>query len=275
MGVDDSLLTKALCTGSSDAVHTQCINHGGTDVTGHAAQRGERHDDQGQRHIVQFVQELLHAHITGTRCLHAAGREPAQLGAEQPDEQDADDEGRKAVAKDRQHLNRIIKFIAAFHCADNTQRDRNTQTKYGCPDIDLDRVDHWILNNFDNRLLGIIGVAEVTLQQTVVAAVIQRVHTYPAQIADELIIRICSVTALILQIQLVKFLINLILRDHAFQSFDFIGCIGISTVAGNKAVNQIHNHGQDNQNHKHIRDSFNNIFSHSLSSFRCEFKRSA
>ena len=84
--IDDGLFPNALGPSRLDAVHGQRFDHGGADITGHAAQRAEGHDDQGQGQEIHPVGEELPARVAAARGLDAAGRENVQQRAEDPDE---------------------------------------------------------------------------------------------------------------------------------------------------------------------------------------------
>ena len=254
MGIDNDLFLQALGAGGTDAVHGQCFDHGCTDVTGHAAQRGEGHDDQRQGEVVHLIPELIPCRPVQTAgSLHTGNGEPTQNNRKQPDKDDRDDKGGQGVADDGTDLHSHVALTAAPDCTENTQRDGNTQTQNGCENIDKDGILHGLDQNLNNRLAELGGVAEVTLQQTIVSAVGVGIHTDPTQISFKLrTIRSVPMLPVLIPLFVVQTLVG-----GNFVTGSFCSLINRQHVVNHKQQER-----EDEEDKNNIQDSFNYIFAH-------------
>ena len=187
MGVDDNLLAQALGARGADVVHAQRVDHGGADVAGHAAQRRERHDDDGQGDVHEHVRELLPpARVDRASRLGAGDREDAPVHAEEKHEDQRDDVDGQAVAQHRDDLHAGIHLAPLVHGAIDAQRDGDAQRQNGGKDVDEDRVAHGRFDDVHHVLLEELGVAEVALQHAIEAAAVHLgPQAHPAHVAHD------------------------------------------------------------------------------------------
>ena len=204
MRIDNGLFLDALGARGTDAVHGQSIDHGGTDVARHAAQRAERHGDEREGQIVHAVGEPLEALVAAARRLHTAGREPAEQSAEDPDKQNTDNEARQAVADDGKDLCEAVEFAVFAHGAGDTKRNGDGQRQNRGEDVDEDRVLHRSGDNVNYIFFILIGIAEVALQEAIELAFLASVGVIrigiqadPAQIAEDHVVGFGAVADLI------------------------------------------------------------------------------
>ena len=272
--IDNGLFLDALGARGTDAVHGQSIDHGGTDVARHAAQRAERHGDEREGQIVHAVGEPLEALVAAARCLHAAGREPAEQSAEDPDKQNTDNEARQAVADDGKDLCEAVEFAVFAHGAGDTKRNGDGQRQNRGEDVDEDRVLHRSGDNVNYIFFVLIGIAEVALQEAIELAFLASVGVIrigiqadPAQIAEDHVVGFGAVADLI---HFVPFLepLGLCLGGHTGELLlhgDLIGLrIGIGAVARGQVVDHENHDRQDEQNQEHVADSLENVFEHKV-----------
>ena len=256
MGVDDDLLFKALGARRADVIHAQRVNHRGTDIAGHAAQRGERHDDSRQSNVVEHIHKLIPlGRINRARRLRAGNREDAPENAEEEHENQRDDVDRDAVTEHRDDLHRVIHLFALVNGAENTQRNGDRQRNDGGENIDKDRVLHRDGNDLNHVLLVELGITEVALKQSVEIRVVPdiRPQTHPAHIAhDQRIIKTHLRAQLLIQLLIFRRLEALLLR---FQ-------LGAGRVGRNQVVQRVHQKRNDEKHKRHISDTLGNIFAH-------------
>ena len=259
MGVDDNLLPETLGAGGADIVHAQSVNHGGADVTGHAAQGGEGHDQNRQRQIVQLIENRPQAGVAGARGLDAHDREPLERHAEEPDKEQCDDIDGDGVAHDGQHLHGIIQLAPLAHRADDAQRDGDGQGQNGDEDIDEDGVDHPRRDDLHHILLEVGGVAHIPLEQTPEGAGARVTHyAHPPGIAHQ-----DGIVQSHFRAQLLIHLFILLRLERFLQSLQ----LGAGGIVGNQVIETIHQEGYDQEYQDHIEHTLQNVFLHQFPSY--------
>ena len=247
VGVDDDLLPHALVPGGLDVVHAQRVDHGGADVTGHAAQGAEGHDDKRQGEVIELIPERAHAGILGAGRSHAADREPAQQHGEDVNKHQGDDVDRDTVTDDGEDLGEVIKLAALVHRAVDAQGNGDAQGKDGGKDVDEDRVADGRQDHFHYVLLEVGRVTEIALQQAVeLACLLVGRQAHPSGVTHQ---------DIIVQAHLFpQFLI------HAFIDFGLEGFLHTlqlvsGRVAGDQIIQTVHQEGDNEEYQDQIGDS--------------------
>ena len=184
--IDDDLLAQALGARGADVIHAQRVDHRGTHIAGHAAQRAERHDDDRQRDVVEHIDKFLPAVGVGhTGRFGARYGENAPEYTEQEHENQRNDVNRDAVAQHRDNLYGIVKLFALVHRAVNAQRNGDAQRGDGRENIDKNRILHRGADDLDDVLLVELRETEIALEQSVEFTLHIRNQAHPAGVTHQ------------------------------------------------------------------------------------------
>ena len=268
MGVDDYLFLYALGARRAYAVHRQRLYHGSADVSGHAAQRAECHNDEGQRHVVHPVPKPCHTGERASRSFLSGNGEPLQHDGKQEYEQNCRDERRHAVTDDAAHLHGGIPLGAFAHGAENAQRNGYAQRQNGCQNVDEQRVFHGFAQHVHYGTLHAgVAYAEVALQHTLKFAVEFGYSQPVGPPPDD--VYLVAVFVNVAQLQAIALIKPFQPFGIVFEGFLLGVGKGSCPVEGNKIVYAIHQKGQYNKYHQDVKQSFYYISSHSFSLNAC------
>ena len=184
MTVNDRFFAQTFRSRGSYAVKRKSLSHGSADITRHTAERGERHRDKRQAHIIKLVKKRSCSGIVRAGGSHTGNGEPAEHCCKNPDKNYTYNKRRNTVTDYRGYLYRRVTLASAVNGTENTERNGYSERKYRCKNVYKYGVLHRLYKNVLGRSRILITVTEIALKNAVVMTVYRR-DAYPAEITNE------------------------------------------------------------------------------------------